>query len=98
MDIKPGYPVNLPTSRERDCRLDGNCQAWTFVKPGYHGNQGERWLKSAKPAAVNNACCISDDRMINSAPVRQGPQDIQGRNQGPRPHRHAPRVPRSRPR
>lgn len=78
-DIKPGYPVNLPSSCERDCELNGNCQAWTFVKPGYQGNQAKCWLKSAKPAAVNNDCCISGYRMIKSAPVRQGSNEIQRR-------------------
>jgi hypothetical protein len=76
-DIKPGYPVNLPTVCERDCQLNGKCQAWTFVKPGYQGNQAKCWLKSARPAAVNNDCCISGYRMIQSAPVRKGPKSMQ---------------------
>ena len=44
------------------CANDGNCRAYTYVKPGAQGAAARCWLKSSAPAAVQNGCCISGVR------------------------------------
>ena len=44
------------------CANDGNCRAYTYVKPGAQGATARCWLKSSVPAAVQNGCCISGAR------------------------------------
>src|SRR6266571_5624618 len=60
-DLKPGYnlPAADPALCKKDCDADPNCQAYTYVKPGFQGPQPRCWLKSAVPAAVKNDCCVS---------------------------------------
>jgi hypothetical protein len=41
------------------CALQGNCKAWTFVKPGYQGSKARCWLKSKVPPPVYDDCCTS---------------------------------------
>ncbi|MBK8457531.1 MAG: PAN domain-containing protein [Phyllobacteriaceae bacterium] len=41
------------------CNADGDCKAWTFVKPGYQGSKPRCWLKNGVPAKVSSACCTS---------------------------------------
>ena len=41
------------------CQKDGQCKAWTYVKPGVQGPKAHCWLKTAVPAAQANNCCIS---------------------------------------
>lgn len=41
------------------CRNEGQCQAWTYVKPGLQGPQARCWLKNTIPAAFGNECCVS---------------------------------------
>ena len=44
------------------CQANGNCRAFTFVKPGVQGPQARCWLKSGVPAPVRSACCVSGMR------------------------------------
>lgn len=39
---------------EKRCDVDGNCLAWTWVKPGVQNAQAMCWLKNAVPPAVKN--------------------------------------------
>jgi hypothetical protein len=41
------------------CANDGNCQAYTFVRPGVQGSSARCWLKSSVPAGSRDSCCIS---------------------------------------
>jgi PAN domain len=43
----------------RACKQDGNCKAWTYVKPGIQGSKAKCWLKNAIPVAKVNNCCTS---------------------------------------
>jgi hypothetical protein len=66
-DLRPGFDVATPSSCERACRQDGNCRAYTFVKPGVQGPGARCWLKSTAPARVANSCCVSGVRLVNPA-------------------------------
>ena len=41
------------------CAGDGNCQAFTFVRPGQGSTKGQCFLKRSEPQAVANHCCVS---------------------------------------
>jgi hypothetical protein len=41
------------------CEADARCQAWTYVKPGFHGPAARCWLKTVVPQLRAHACCIS---------------------------------------
>lgn len=42
-----------------ECRLDARCKAYTYAKPGLHGDKAHCWLKSPAPAPVHEDCCVS---------------------------------------
>jgi hypothetical protein len=44
------------------CANDGNCQAYTFVRPGVQSPNARCWLKSSVPAGERDNCCISGAR------------------------------------
>jgi len=44
------------------CSGDGNCQAFTFVKPPAGSLAGQCFLKRTVPTPVGNSCCISAKR------------------------------------
>jgi hypothetical protein len=44
------------------CSADGNCQAFTFVKPPAGASTGQCFLKRTVPTPVGNSCCISAKR------------------------------------
>jgi hypothetical protein len=41
------------------CAKEGECKAWTYVKPGVQGDQARCWLKSEVPDPVENESCVS---------------------------------------
>jgi len=41
------------------CTQEGQCRAWTYVKPGVQGAYARCWLKSTVPAPVRGAYAIS---------------------------------------
>lgn len=51
-------PGGAASCREA-CEKDSRCRSYTFVKPGYHGEEGRCFLKSSVPAPKKNRCCIS---------------------------------------
>jgi hypothetical protein len=51
-----------PESCRAVCLGDGNCQAFTFVKPPAGASAGHCFLKRSVPTAVGNTCCISAKR------------------------------------
>ncbi|MGD9850858.1 MAG: PAN domain-containing protein [Nitrospirales bacterium] len=53
---------NSPESCRTRCERDGNCQAFTFVKPKPGFPQGQCFLKRSEPKPVANRCCISGTR------------------------------------
>jgi hypothetical protein len=69
-DIRPGFEARTSSECERACRLDAQCLAYTFVKPGVQGPAAKCWLKNARPARVANPCCVSGVRL---PPVRRLP-------------------------
>jgi hypothetical protein len=44
------------------CSADGNCQAFTFVKPPSEVSTGQCYLKRTVPTPVGDRCCISAKR------------------------------------
>lgn len=44
------------------CSADGQCQAFTFVKPPRGASTGQCFLKQSVPTPVGNPCCISAKR------------------------------------
>ncbi|MFZ1746389.1 MAG: PAN domain-containing protein [Nitrospirales bacterium] len=51
-----------PGSCRTRCAGDGNCQAFTFVKPNSGSTQGQCFLKRSEPQPVANPCCVSGTR------------------------------------
>jgi hypothetical protein len=51
-----------PDSCRTRCAEDGNCQAFTFVKPNPGSAQGQCFLKRSEPQPVANRCCVSGTR------------------------------------
>lgn len=59
------------------CMEDGNCRAWTYVKPGFQGPQARCWLKSGVPPAKSNTCCVSGVKAAGQAQApNQTPQRV----------------------
>jgi hypothetical protein len=62
-NISIQVPVENKTGAEickSKCDLDGSqCMAWTYVKPGIQGPNGQCWLKKGVPLAVTDKCCVS---------------------------------------
>jgi hypothetical protein len=61
-------PSANPSLCQNDCRDDPNCRAFTYVRPGYQGNNARCWLKDEIPAAVPSQCCISGKK-VEQVPV-----------------------------
>ncbi|HEX3619767.1 MAG TPA: PAN domain-containing protein [Candidatus Udaeobacter sp.] len=49
------------------CGGEADCQAYTWVKPGFQGPRGQCWLKNREPNIVKDACCDSAPRRFISA-------------------------------
>lgn len=49
------------------CGGEPRCQAYTWVKPGIQGPQGQCWLKHSEPKIVKDPCCDSGPRRFISA-------------------------------
>jgi len=63
---RPGMDINNFDLADADpqlckiaCDKSNDCQAWTYVKPGFQGEKARCWLKNAIPEAIPNDCCIS---------------------------------------
>ncbi|MBL8323401.1 MAG: PAN domain-containing protein [Rubrivivax sp.] len=54
-----GFETASPQQCQSTCAAEGQCRAWTWVRPGIQSRTGNCWLKSAEPAAKADACCIS---------------------------------------
>ena len=48
-----------PAMCQTACTVNGQCAAWTYVKPGIKGPLPHCFLKSAVPAPSRNNCCVS---------------------------------------
>ena len=48
-----------PAVCQSACNAEGQCRAWTFVKPGIQGPNPRCWLKTGVPTAKINNCCTS---------------------------------------
>lgn len=48
-----------PNTCSNLCAGDPDCKAFTYVKPGYQGNNARCWLKNAVPDQKQADCCIS---------------------------------------
>jgi uncharacterized membrane protein len=55
-----------PNACQAECQKDGQCQAWTYVKPGVQGASARCWLKSGVADAQTSNCCTSGiaDRFV----------------------------------
>ena len=48
-----------PAMCQATCNYNGQCAAWTYVKPGVQGPIARCYLKSAAAAPTRNNCCVS---------------------------------------
>ena len=62
-------PSDTPSLCEQACNSEAQCQAWTFVRPGFQGPAARCWLKNAIPAPKTDSCCVSG---VKAAPTYQG--------------------------
>lgn len=60
-----------PESCRTRCAGDGNCQAFTFVKPNTGSTQESCFLKRSEPQPVANHCCVSGTRRSNEQKIIQ---------------------------
>jgi len=65
-DYKHLNIANDPKACQQMCQGEGQCQAWTFVKPGVQGSSAVCWMKNAVPDAGSSNCCTSGvaDRFV----------------------------------
>ncbi len=63
---RPGSDINtIPLDKAKPqlcsdaCHLDGNCLAWTYVKPGILDANAHCRIKSQIPSPKRSSCCIS---------------------------------------
>ena len=54
-----GLPVANPLLCRDACAGDPECEAWTYVKPGYQCPDARCWLKHSVPSAVSSNRCVS---------------------------------------
>jgi len=52
----------MPHQCSDACFANGNCRAWTYVKPGLLGPDAHCRLKSTTPPPKRSSCCISGVR------------------------------------
>jgi hypothetical protein len=52
-------PAAQPQLCQQACLSEGQCRAWTYVKPGVQGPAARCWLKSDVPASKIDSCCVS---------------------------------------
>jgi hypothetical protein len=48
-----------PAMCQTACSVNGECAAWTYVKPGIKGPLPRCYLKSSAPPPARNSCCVS---------------------------------------
>ncbi len=51
--------VDDPGQCYQACQDDGQCKAWTYVKPNVQGPNARCWLKWSIPDKVTDECCVS---------------------------------------
>lgn len=57
-----------PDLCEQACANEANCAAYTYVKPGPHGQPARCWLKSGAPGPIHNQDCVSGVRLTVNTP------------------------------
>jgi hypothetical protein len=89
-DLRPGFPAGSPAECERSCKMEDQCRAYTWVKPGIQAATGMCWLKgSHRPQRADN-CCVSGVKLRDqSAPI--GPTAVPAPT-GPAPSGMIPGV------
>ncbi|MEO8324571.1 MAG: PAN domain-containing protein [Nitrospirota bacterium] len=60
-----------PESCRTSCARDGNCQAFTFLRPNPGLAQGQCFLKRSEPQPLANHCCVSGTRRSNEQKIIQ---------------------------
>jgi hypothetical protein len=70
-DLMPGFAVPTSSSCETACRNNAKCRAYTYVKPGYQGPQGQCWLKNTVPPPKANSCCDSGVKLTGAVRIKQ---------------------------
>lgn len=58
--------ADQPSLCEQACNSEGQCKAWTFVRPGVQASSAICWLKSSVPAATPDDCCVSGFKQISA--------------------------------
>jgi PAN domain len=57
-----------PAMCQAACMVNGQCAAWTYVKPGIKGPLPRCYLKSAAPTPSPDTCCVSGVKAAMSTP------------------------------
>lgn len=61
-------PVDAPALCASQCAQEGQCRAWTYVKPGVQGPLARCWLKNVVPAPSRDANTVSGVRIAVAPP------------------------------
>lgn len=62
------------------CEKEGQCRAWTYVKPEREGAKARCYLKTAVPARRKSNCCISGVSNGSGGGGQLDPQEVADRN------------------
>jgi hypothetical protein len=62
-------PADQPSLCEQACNAEGQCKAWTFVRPGVQGASARCWLKNVVPPKQANTCCVSGKKASSGSAV-----------------------------
>jgi len=66
-------PAPSPGECQAACMNEAPCTAFTYVNPGVQGPNARCLLKSAVPAPVAQACCVSGTKYENAPPSMPPP-------------------------
>jgi hypothetical protein len=75
-------PRSDPALCQAACDANGQCRAWSFVKPGVQGPQATCWLKTVAPRAVSDDNVISGLRLV-ALPAAPAPSPAPAAGGGP---------------
>jgi hypothetical protein len=57
---------------EGACKVDTQCAAWTYVKPGALRPNATCWLKNVTPAISDDVCCVSGRKILDPGDGARG--------------------------
>lgn len=69
-------PFDAPGLCAGQCAQEGQCRAWSYVKPGVQGPSARCWLKNAVPGPVRNGATVSGLRGVAAQPSSPVPVPV----------------------